>query len=162
MGESSHRPASNARGSVTTGRFGAEPRREPAGLAPGYVPSFTSRAPKALGALLVESGLLTEAQLEAAIARQQSTGRRLGHVLVELGFVTADAVLAALGQQLGVPTARVNAYTVNTDAIVALPEKVARRHTAFPLQKLGTTLLVALATPGDLGTIDDLRFASGC
>ena len=117
---------------------------------------------KALGALLVERGLISEIQLEAAIARQQKTGRRLGHVVVELGFVTADAVLATLGDQLGVPTARVNAYTIVPHAIAALPEKVARRHTAFPLQRLGTTLLVALATPPDLGTIDDLRFASGC
>jgi type IV pilus assembly protein PilB len=120
------------------------------------------RVTKALGALLVERELLTEVQLEAAIERQQKTGRRLGHVVVELGFVTPDAVLATLGQQLGVTTARVNAYTVNASAIAALPEKVARRHTAFPLQKLGSTLLVALASPADLGTIDDLRFASGC
>ena len=118
--------------------------------------------PKALGALLVERELLTDAQLEAAILRQRKTGRRLGHVLVELGFVTPDAVLATLGHQLNVPTARVNAYTVSPEAIAALPEKVARRHTAFPLQKLGTSLLVALASPADLGTIDDLRFASGC
>ena len=117
---------------------------------------------KALGALLVERELLTEEQLEAAIARQQKTGRRLGHVVVELGFVTPEAVLATLGQQLNLPTARVNAYTVTQEAIAALPEKVARRHTAFPLQKIGTSLLVAIASPADLGTLDDLRFASGC
>src|SRR5262245_39905464 len=118
--------------------------------------------PKALGALLRDRGLLTEEQLEAGIARQQQTGRRLGNVLVELGFVTVEAVLEALSQQIGVPTVRINAFTVNTDALSALPEKVARRHTAFPLQKLGTTLLVALASPKDLSALDDLRFACGC
>jgi len=118
--------------------------------------------PKALGALLRDRGLLTEAQLEAGIARQQQTGRRLGHVLVELGFVTAEAVLEALSLQIGVATVRINAFTVNTDALHALPEKVARRHTAFPLQKVGTTLMVALASPKDLGALDDLRFACGC
>jgi type IV pilus assembly protein PilB len=61
-----------------------------------------------------------------------------------------------------VPTARINAYTVSPEAIGALPEKVARRHTAFPLQKTGTTLVVALAMPKDLAALDDLRFASGC
>jgi len=118
--------------------------------------------PKALGALLRDRGLLTEPQLEAGIARQQQTGRRLGHVLVELGFVTAEAVLEALSLQIGVATVRINAFTVNTDALLALPEKVARRHTAFPLQKVGTTLMVALASPKDLGALDDLRFACGC
>jgi type IV pilus assembly protein PilB len=118
--------------------------------------------PKALGALLCERGLLNDAQLQAAILRQQQTGRRLGHVLVELGLVTAEAVLEALSLQMGVPTVRINAFTVNTDAINALPEKVARRHTAFPLQKVGTTLMVALASPKNLGALDDLRFACGC
>ena len=115
-----------------------------------------------LGGLLRERGLLTDEQLEAAIARQRKTGRRLGHVLVELGFVTPEAVLEALSQQLGVKTARVNGYTVDPDAVKALPEKVARRHTACPLQKVGSTLVVALASPKDLVALDDLRFASGC
>jgi type IV pilus assembly protein PilB len=118
--------------------------------------------PKALGALLHERGLLSEAQLETAIARQRQTGHRLGHVLVDLGFVTAEAVLEALSLQIGVPTVRINAFTVNTEALNALPEKVARRHTAFPLQKVGTTLTVALASPKDLTALDDLRFACGC
>ena len=121
-----------------------------------------TEGPKALGTLLHERGLLTEAQLETAIARQRQTGHRLGHVLVDLGFVTAEAVLEALSLQIGVPTVRINAFTVNTEALNALPEKVARRHTAFPLQKVGTTLMVALASPKDLSALDDLRFACGC
>ena len=118
--------------------------------------------PTALGALLRDRGLLTEEQLDTAIARQRKTGRRLGHILVELGFVTPEAVLEALSQQSGVSTVRINAHTVNPDALTALPEKVARRHTAFPLQKIGATLVVALASPRDLTALDDLRFASGC
>ena len=82
----------------------------------------THDGPKALGALLHERGLLTEAQLDSAIARQRQTGHRLGHVLVDLGFVTAEAVLEALSLQIGVPTVRINAFTVNTDALNALPE----------------------------------------
>src|SRR4029079_5672322 len=93
---------------------------------------------KALGPLLRGRGRLTEAQLEAGIARQQQTGRRLGHVLVELGFVTPERVLEPLSLQIDVATVRINAFTVNADALHALPEKVARRHTAFPLQKVGT------------------------
>jgi type IV pilus assembly protein PilB len=118
--------------------------------------------PKALGALLRDRGLLTETQLEGAIARQRHTGGRLGHVLVELGFVTPEAVLEALSLQMGMRTVRINGYTVNTEAIGELPEKVARRHGAFPLQKVGTTLMVAVASPKDLRALDDLRFACGC
>lgn len=118
--------------------------------------------PTALGGMLRDRGLVTDEQLSTAIARQKKTGRRLGQILVELGFVPAEAVLEALSQQLGVPTVRVNAHTVQPDAISTLPEKVARRHTAFPMQKVGTTLIVALASPKDLNALDDIRFAAGC
>ncbi len=116
----------------------------------------------ALGGLLVERGLITVEQLEMAVNEQKKTGRRLGRVLVDRGCLTAEVLLEVLSEHLGVPVARINAYTVSPEAITALPEKVARRHTAFPLQKTGSTLLVALAVPKDLATLDDLRFASGC
>jgi len=111
---------------------------------------------------LVDRGLITIEQLNSAINDQKKTGRRLGRVLVERGVLTPEALLEVLSEQLRVPTTRINAYTVSPDAVAALPEKVARRHTAFPLQKTGTTLLVALAVPKDLAALDDLRFASGC
>jgi len=122
----------------------------------------TSPGPTALGAMLRDRGVVTDEQLSIAIARQKTTGRRLGQVLVELEFVTPDAVLEALSQQMGVRTVRVNAHTVQPEAVSALAEKVARRHTAFPVQKIGTTLVVALASPKDLNALDDIRFASGC
>jgi type IV pilus assembly protein PilB len=131
-------------------------QRPAAALAP------TTAVPASLGRILRDRNLITEAQLDAAIERQKRAGKRLGQVLVDLGYTTPDAILAALSEQLGVPTTRVNAYTVNPEATGALPEKVARKHTAFPLTKVGTTLVVAIATPKDLIALDDLRFASGC
>ena len=130
-----------------------QPKRTPAAPAPGR---------PALGAILVERELITEEQLKAAIEQQKRTSRRLGQVLIDMGATTQEAVLGALSIQLGLPGIRINAYTVNTDAIHALPEKVARSLGAFPVSKVGTTLTVAVATPQDLEAIDNLRFASGC
>ena len=115
-----------------------------------------------LGTLLLERELITEDQITAAIEQQRRTGRRLGQVLIDMGATTHDAVLGALSVQLSMPGMRVNAYTVDGDAVRALPEKVARRHAAFPLTKVGTTLTVAVASPPDIDTLDDFRFASGC
>ncbi|OFW05317.1 MAG: hypothetical protein A3H96_07635 [Acidobacteria bacterium RIFCSPLOWO2_02_FULL_67_36] len=125
-------------------------------------PATAPHGHTALGSLLVERGLITDAQLARAIEQQKDTGRRLGKVLVDCGFLTPEALLEVLSEQLGVPTIRINGYTVHPEAVSALPEKVARRHTAFPLQKTGSVLLVALAVPKDLAALDDLRFASGC
>jgi type IV pilus assembly protein PilB len=115
----------------------------------------------ALGQVLLQRQLITPDQLAHAIEHQQTTSRRLGHVLLDLGLTTPDAVLAALSLQLGVPATRLHDYTVNLAAVQALPERVARARGAVPLQKVGTTLQVAISEPNDLAALDDLRFASG-
>ncbi len=79
-----------------------------------------------------------------------------------MGFVTADVILETLSVQLGIPSTRVNVYTVDPRAVSILPEKIARQHLVFPLIKVGNTLMVAVAGPTDLETLDDLRFAAGC
>jgi type IV pilus assembly protein PilB len=118
--------------------------------------------PSALGELLLERDLITAEQLTAAINHQRVSGRRLGQVLIDMGFTTPDAVLGALSVQQGVAATRLNGYTVSPGAVQALPEKVARKYLAVPLQKIGTMLHVAIANPKDLDALDDIRFASGC
>ena len=148
-------PASAQTGHPRPPREKGESRRNPAGT-----PSRGEHT--ALGTLLLERELITPEQLAAAIEHQRRTDRRIGQVLIDMGATTPDAVLGALSVQLGIPGMRVNAYTVDQDALRALPEKVARKHGAFPLTKVGTSLTVALASPPNLETLDDLRFASAC
>ena len=120
------------------------------------------RATTALGQVLLERDIITGEQLALAIEQQRTSNRRLGQVLLDLGFATPDAVLGALSVQLGVPATRLNGFTVNPAAVQALPERIARKHGAVPLQKRGVMLQVAIASPNDLATLDDIRFASGC
>src|SRR5438552_2169824 len=134
------------------------------------VPTHTPAAPRpapsqrasALGELLVERNLITKEQLVSAIGHQRLSGRRIGQVLIDLGFTTPDAVLGALSIQQGLAATRLNGYTVSPAAVQALPEKVARKPLAVPLQKIGTMLHIAIANPKDLVALDDIRFASGC
>jgi type IV pilus assembly protein PilB len=116
----------------------------------------------ALGEILVERKTLTEEQLREAMSQQQRTRKRLGEILMELGFVSPDAVLDGLSAQLGVPPTRVNSYTVTPEALTCLSEKIARKYTAVPLLKVGSTLMIATANPRDLQALDDLKFAAGC
>jgi type IV pilus assembly protein PilB len=116
----------------------------------------------ALGEVLLARDLITKDQLRVAIEHQRTSDRRIGQLLIDLGFTTADAVLGALSVQLGVPAARLNGFTVSASAVQALPEKLARKHLVVPLQKIGVILQVAIASPNDLAALDDLRFASDC
>jgi type IV pilus assembly protein PilB len=120
------------------------------------------RASVALGQVLLERNLITPEQLAAAIEQQRVSNRRIGQVLLDLGFTTHDAVLGALSVQLGVQATRLNGFTVSAAAVQALPERVARKHLAVPLQRIGQLLHVAIASPNDLAALDDIRFAAGC
>src|SRR5437867_3911296 len=108
----------------------------------------------ALGEVLLERDLITPEQLRCAIDQQRTTNRRLGQLLIDLGFTTADAVLAALSLQLGVPATRLNGFRISPSAVRTLPEKWARKHLAVPLQKVGSMLQVAVASPNDLHALD--------
>jgi pyruvate/2-oxoglutarate dehydrogenase complex dihydrolipoamide acyltransferase (E2) component len=63
-----------------------------------------------LGRLLVEQGLLSDDQLEEALALQAESGRRIGEVLVGCGFVTRFALARALAQQYGVELEEESGY----------------------------------------------------
>ena len=120
------------------------------------------RAGAALGQVLLDRNLITANQLAVAVEHQRNSNKRIGQVLLELGYTTPDAILGALSVQLGVPAARLNDFSVSPAAVQALPEKLARKHNAVPLQRVGHLLHVAIAQPNDLHTLDDLRFACGC
>lgn len=61
-----------------------------------------------LGDLLVDQGLLTPTELEAALAEQAKTGRLLGQIVVDHSYLTAFSLARVLSEQHGVelrPTA---------------------------------------------------------
>jgi hypothetical protein len=58
-----------------------------------------SAAKRKLGDIFVERGLITEEQLQEALAQQRETGGKLGEVLVDLGFVTRVALAGVIGEQ---------------------------------------------------------------
>ncbi len=56
-----------------------------------------------LGEQLIAEGVISEDQLAAALAKQESTGARLGNALMEIGAISAGALVNALAAKLGVP-----------------------------------------------------------
>jgi MSHA biogenesis protein MshE len=109
-----------------------------------------------LGDLLVQQGIISEEQLMQALAAQKKSGRKLGYMLIELGFVTENQQLGFLSQHLNVPLVDISQYNVSLSAVNMLPEVQARRHRALVLEDKGDRLLVAMSDPADLAAIDVL------
>jgi type II secretion system protein E len=116
---------------------------------------------QSLGRILIEKGLVTEANLNRALQIQQDTGKLLGEVLVEQSICSAEDVLVALSEQLRMPYVRLTERMVENDAIARLPADLAYRHQALPLVLNNGRIRVAVGDPFNFAAIDDIRIATG-
>jgi type IV pilus assembly protein PilB len=114
-----------------------------------------------LGTLLVERGLCTPVQVDAAVAEQARTGTSLGRVLVAQGTITETDLVAALAAQVGLEFVDLHDRQVDPTAAGAVSDALARRYQALPISWEGTTLVVAMADPSNVLAIDDIRSVTG-
>jgi MSHA biogenesis protein MshE len=109
-----------------------------------------------LGEILIQQHLLTPEQLDTALAEQKRTGRKLGRVFVDSGFVTEKQISEALARQLNIPFIDLNQYNIKATVVQLLPEAQARRFRALVLEDQGATYLVGMADPSDLFAYDEI------
>jgi MSHA biogenesis protein MshE len=109
-----------------------------------------------VGELLLENKLITEDQLKNALAEQKRSGRKLGRVLTDLGYVNEQAVLEVLAKHLQIPLVDVRHLQLVPATVRLLPEVHARRFRALVLQSDTRGLLVGMADPTDLMAYDEL------
>ena len=109
-----------------------------------------------LGDLLVQKDIISEEQLMQTLSAQKQSGRKLGYMLIELGFMTENQLLTFLSQHLNVPLIDITQYRVSVEAVLLLPEVQARRYRALVLEDKGDHLLVGMSDPADLAAIDIL------
>ena len=117
---------------------------------------------KKLGELLVEKGIITEHQLQQALEEQKKTGKLLGRVLVDLGLVKDDDILAVLGAQTGMEKVDISNIEVSPQLLEKVPGPLAKAYKIVPLRMEGNTLLVAMGDPLNIQALDDLRFMLDC
>jgi MSHA biogenesis protein MshE len=110
-----------------------------------------------VGDLLVEKGLITDAQLMDALAEQKRTGKKIGRVLTDLNFVSEEKLLSCLSDYFHYPYVDLNRYRIQADVVRILPETYARRYRCIVLAEQPEGVLIGLSDPTDLMVIDDLQ-----
>ncbi|WP_196237882.1 GspE/PulE family protein [Calidifontibacillus erzurumensis] len=115
---------------------------------------------KRLGDLLVESGLITNEQLQEALA-EKGEGEKLGNVLIKKGYITELQLIEVLEFQLGIPHISLFQYPIDINLTKLVPKEFAYRKSIIPIKKDGDRLYVAMADPMDYITIEDLRLRTG-
>jgi type IV pilus assembly protein PilB len=114
-----------------------------------------------LGALLMREGLLTEAQLDAALATQAKSGRKLGRILIESGTISETDLVRALAKQVGLEYFDLANGSIDSSAVSLVSETVARRYQALGIGWEGDRLIVAMADPSNVFALDDIRSITG-
>ena len=114
-----------------------------------------------IGELLIREKLITPEQLKEAIEEQRRSGGRLGYNLTKLGYLTEKDLAAFLSKQYGIPTVDIATHQIDPEVVRLIPEDVARKYLVLPVNRTGSTLVVAMADPSNIFAIDDIKFLTG-
>jgi type IV pilus assembly protein PilB len=116
---------------------------------------------KPLGQILKEMKLVTESQIQEALAIQKQRGGALGGILVTLNYVTEQEVLMALGAQAGMEVIDLDGMDIGADLLERVSPSVATVYKVVPVKFENGALTVAMADPLNVKVLDDLRFLLG-
>jgi len=119
------------------------------------------RSKMRLGERLVEAGLLTQVQLDLALREQKRTGKYLGEVLSDLGFVQQEVIADFLAREARVKVIKLDKLNVDNELLKLVPFSVAKRLQVIPISKDEKTLTVAMADPFNVSAIDSLEQITG-
>ena len=114
-----------------------------------------------IGEILVRESIISTDQLKEAKADQHRSGKRLAYSLAKLGILGEKELTDFLAKQYGVPSIGLAEFEIDPQVIELIPKEVAIKHTVLPVQKAGSTLIVAMNDPSNIYAIDDLKFLTG-
>jgi type IV pilus assembly protein PilB len=110
-----------------------------------------------IGTTMIERGLITHEQLDAALEVQRTTGRRVGEILVGMDALSRFELARVLADHMGVPFVDLRAKPPDAILGALLPEEVARRYRSLVIDRWNNQLVIAMANPSDLFALDDLQ-----
>jgi type IV pilus assembly protein PilB len=116
---------------------------------------------KKIGECLVQAGLITENDLQAALGEHKRSGERLGAVLVRLNLATERQIAKALSYQLGFPYVNLAENPPDPAAVVLIPKDVALKRTCIAIAIEKNLLTVAMSDPLLFTLVQDLEFQTG-
>ena len=116
-----------------------------------------------LGDLLVANNLITREHLARSLEQQKdSSGQlRLGTILINNGFISESDLTTFLSKQYGVPSINLAELEVDPAVIKIIPSDVAQKYQIIPVNRAGSTLIVAMSDPSNIFAVDDIKFMTG-
>ncbi len=110
-----------------------------------------------MGESMVSMGLITDDQLNVALQEKKISGKMLGEILVDLGFIEEEALSLFLAETSGFGVFDPRNTIVDGEALALLDKNVATMHQILPILLSGEEVHVAMSDPYDVVALDTLR-----
>jgi len=115
-----------------------------------------------LAQMLVDAGIMRSEQVAAAQEAAWREREPLGRFLVRDGLVLSRDLATLIALNLGLAMVDLRSEAIEQEAIIQVPEDVARKYMVLPLSKQGNSLTVAMYDPTDVQLLQDLAARTGC
>jgi len=114
-----------------------------------------------LTSVLLEEGLITPKELDAALAMRTDVGEDIGEFLVRLGMISERDRVRCVGIQHGIQFVELSGKQLDPEVAKLIPHSMALRHKAIPVERSQDILKVAMANPLDVQAVDDIAQVTG-
>jgi len=112
--------------------------------------------------VLCEKAYLDEPGLQFALAEQKIEHRKLGQILLDLGYISQAQLNEALSHQAGIGKIDLSRISISSDVISLVPAELVSKYNIMPLSQNNGRLEVAMIDPFQPQVIEDLRLVTGC
>src|SRR6266568_4082900 len=92
---------------------------------------------------------------------QRKTGGRIGSLLVRSGAIAEGDLTNFLSKQYGVPAISLKDFDVDDEVIKLIPKTIAEKHQVVPVNRAGSSLIIAMSDPSNIFAIDEIKFHTG-
>ena len=110
-----------------------------------------------IGQILINEGIISSEQLEIGLKEQKNTGGFICTTLVKLKFAPEDKIFNVLSRKLNLSYVRLRDREIDPEVIQKVPAKFVSHYNIIPVEFKDNCLIVAMADPLDVRTLDDMR-----
>ena len=115
---------------------------------------------KRLGDILVESGVLTNEDIEKALELQKGTNKRLGEILIDEKFITETQFIDSLRMQLGIDFIDLGKAQIDPSLTQLVPKNIAKQYRVVPVKLVGDRLYIAMEDPMNFRAVEAVKEVS--
>ena len=114
-----------------------------------------------LGNILLSKGLITEKQLKEVVEIQTKTGKNIGRIFIDSGYVKEQDVIEALGIQNNIEAVKIKDINISQEIISLITPATAKKYKMIPVEKIDNTIVMAFSDKRCLNLVEEIRFMTG-